>query len=275
MWDDRKIIFDGLEFLPEDFLEYISSPDLPIDEFNRRAVEALVVMGDNKEFVVMLNEKKKKRFGRGFMNFEVTTSQNEPCRISVNKRISKGRASTDVEQKPEKQHGVEYPVFSKGSGVTEAHVKALYGLLTARGWISSQTELVDFQRLFNGVSNDCEIIWMGQDKLGANKTTNLGLSALYVLFKSMADEKLITTGSSVERVGPILESHFVDKKGHFLTSVSNVSTTSQKAKDYIKLILKTMRMRPASEDIQRLLEEDMESKYDENDRQDLNYRRPH
>ena len=89
----------------------------------------------------------------------------------------------------------------------------------------------------------------------------------------MADEKLIITGSKVERVGPILESHFVDDKGHFLTSVSNVSTTSQKATAYIEQILKIMRMRPDAEDIQRLLAEDMESKYDKNDRQDLNYRK--
>lgn len=187
----------------------------------------------------------------------------------------KGKPSKDAEAKPEKQHGVEYPVFSKGLGVTEDHIKALYRLLTARGWISTQTKMVDFLRLFNGTNNDCEVIWTGQDKLGSNEPTLLGISALYVLFKNMAEEKLIITGSKVERVGPILESHFVDDKGHFLTSVSNVSTTSQKATAYIEQILKTMRMRPDSEDIQRLLQEEMESKYDEKDRQDLNYRKPH
>lgn len=185
----------------------------------------------------------------------------------------KEKPSKDAEAKPERQHGVEYPVFSKGSGVTDNHIKALYRFLTARGWISTQTNEVDFMRLFNGEDNDCEIIWTGQDKLGSNETTPLGVSALYVLFKKMADEKLITTGSKSERVGPILESHFVDDNGHFLTSVSNVSTTSQKATTYIEQILKTMRMRPASEDIQRLLEEEMESKYDKNDRQDMNYKK--
>jgi hypothetical protein len=80
--------------------------------------------------------------------------------------------------------------------------------------------------------------------------------------------------SKAQKVGPILEMHFVDTDGHFLTNVSNLSTTSAKANDYIQQILRTMKMRPSSEDIQRLLEEDMESKYDENDRQDLNYRKP-
>ena len=131
-----------MEFLPEEFLEFMNPSDLPLDEFNRRAVEALIVMGGNNDFVVRLNGIKKNRFGRGFVNFEVTTSQNEPYRSPVYKRTSKGRGktSTVVEPKPEKPHGVEYPVFSKGLGVTEDHVKALYRLLTARGWISTQTK---------------------------------------------------------------------------------------------------------------------------------------
>lgn len=175
--------------------------------------------------------------------------------------------------KTEKQHGVEYPVFSKGMGVTDDHIKAVYRLLTARGWISTQTCETDFLRLFSGESNDCEVIWTGQDELGDNEPTTLGVSALYVLFKNMFDENLITTSSKTQKVGPVLEMHFVNTDGHFLTNVSNMSTTSAKADDYIKQILKTMKTRPLSEDIQRLLVEDMESKYDKNDRQDLHYRK--
>ena len=199
---------------------------------------------------------------------------NEQKSLSSN---GKGKSMNNSELKPEKQHGVAYPVFSKGAGVTEYHIKALYMQLTARGWISTQTKEADFLRLFNGQANDCEIIWTGQDKLGNNEPTALGVSALYVLFKSMADEGLITTSSrgKSQRVGPILESHFVDIKGCFLTNVSNTSVTSQVATDYIGQMLKTMRMRPSSENIQQLLQEDMDSKYDENDRQDINYRRPH
>lgn len=192
---------------------------------------------------------------------------------TVSKKGKKNSSSTTA-QKPELQHGVEYPVFSKGAGVTDDHIKALYRLLTARGWIGTQTKEADFLRMFSGKSNDCEIIWTSLDKLGNNKSTKLGISALYVLFKDMFDEGLITTSSKAQKVGPILEMHFVDTDGHFLTNVSNLSTTSAKANDYIQQILRTMKMRPSSEDIQRLLEEDMESKYDENDRQDLNYRKP-
>ena len=193
---------------------------------------------------------------------------------TVSKKGKDNSSSTTI-QKPELQHGVEYSVFSKGSGVTDDHIKALYRMLTARGWISTQTSMTEFLRLFNGQANNCEIIWTGQDKLGDNEPTVLGVSALYVLFKNMYDTKLITTSSKAQKVGPILESHFVDTEGHFLTNVSNVKTTSAKANEIIKQILKMMQTRPSSEDIQRLLEEEMESKYDNYDRQDLNYRRPH
>lgn len=213
--------------------------------------------------------------------FDIHDNQNVNVYTEVpnsKKKPSKNRGrntSKDALSKPEKQHGVEYPVFSKGSGVSEDHIKALYRLLTSRGWISTQTCLVDFMDLFAGNSNKCEIIWLGQDKIGNNEPTVLGVSALYVLFKKMADEKLITIGTDTERIGPILETHFVDNEGHFLTSVSNAKKTSVKANNYIKQILEIMRKRLDSEDIQLLLQEDMQSAYDKNDRQDLNYRKRH
>ena len=197
-----------------------------------------------------------------------------PSSKNASSKKGGGNLAPNAATMREKQHGMEYPVFSKGSGVTDDHIKALYRLLTARGWISTQTKEVDFLRLFSGKSNDCEIIWTGQDKLGDNKPTRLGVSALYVLFIYMFDEKLITTGSEAQKVGPILEMHFVDTDGLFLKKVSNVNKTSAKANDYIKQILSIMRMRPSSESIQRLLEEEMESKFDKNDRQDMNYRKP-
>ena len=173
------------------------------------------------------------------------------------KKGGSNSSSTTTAPKPEKQHGVEYPVFSKGYGVTEYHIKALYLYLTRRGWISTQTKEVDFLRLFNGEDNDCEIIWTGQDKLGKNEPKHLGISALYLLFKNMADEKMITTGSQSERVGPILETHFIDIKGHFLTNVSNINKTSKKANDYINKILATMRLRADHTFIQKKLESDL------------------
>ena len=116
---------------------------------------------------------------------------------------------------------------------------------------------------------------MGMDKLGNNKPTILGVSALYVLFKRMTDEKLVSIGNKSNRIGPILETHFVDTEGRFLTSVSNIKKTSILAEDYIEKILKMMKTRMSTDDIRRFLDEEMESKYDKNDLQDLRYHKPH
>ena len=169
----------------------------------------------------------------------------------------KAKATNSTGTRQEKQHGVEYPVFSKGTGVTDNHIKALYKFLTARGWISTQTAEADFLRLFDGGDNDCEIIWTEQDKQGNNPATKLGKPALYVLFKEMADEGLITNGNSGGRVGPVLESHFVDPEGHFLTSVSNINKVSGRAKGYISKILEMMRTRADAKFIQENLGEDL------------------
>lgn len=177
------------------------------------------------------------------------------------KKISRPTSSTS-----EKQHGLDYPVFSKGSGVTDNHIKAVYRYLTSRGWIGTQTSENEFLRLFSGTSNDCEIIWTGQDKQGSNPSKIIGISALYVLFKNLFDNQLITAEA---KVGPILESHFIDEEGHFVSKVSNVNTTSKNANDVITQIVKLMRTRPTAENVEKLLLDEMEAKYDKNALQDI------
>lgn len=165
----------------------------------------------------------------------------------------------------EKQHGVDYPVFAKGPGVTDDHIKAVYTYLTARGWISTQTQQTTFQMLFSGKSNSSEIIWTGQDKRGMNEPSPLGVSALYSLFKQMKDDGLITTDNN-KSVGPILETHFTDSTEKFLTSVSNSTNTSAVAKEVIGHILAYMRARPNAEDVQQFLDEQMQTRVERSHR---------
>ena len=224
-----------------------------------------------KDIEMIKQEAENKKTSNATQQHNVNSNVFNNCQVNINNIYATADAPVENQNKnkcagkqakknkPEKQHGVEYPVFSKGLGVTDYHIKALYNLLTTRGWISTQTKEADFQRLFNGEDNDCEIIWTGQDKLGNNEPTTLGVSALYILFKNMVDEKLIITGNNSERVGPILESHFVNIEGHFLTDVSNVSTVSQKANNYINKILVTMRMRANQGFIQDNLESDLKA----------------
>lgn len=176
-------------------------------------------------------------------------------------RSKKTKNTPVATSESEKQHGVDYPVFAKGPGVTEDHIKAMYRILTSRSWISTQTTQAEFLRLFSGVSNSCEIIWLGQDKQGSNRPTQLGIAALYVLFKKLIEEKLIST-SNKGSVGPVLESHFVDSTNHYLTSVSNSTNASKKANEVIELIIITLKTQPNAEIVQKLLKEDMQEKID-------------
>ena len=166
----------------------------------------------------------------------------------------KKRGQKRADRPREKYHGMDYPVFSKGIGVTDYHIIVMYQHLVNNGWLSAQTSQEEFLRLFSGKSNDCEIIWMGQQQVGRDEPVRVGVSALYFLFKQLSDEKLIC---SKQKVGVILESHFVDEKGHFLQSVSNVMRASATAKEVIDWVMTIMRYSPNAEDLSKLLENEM------------------
>ena len=166
----------------------------------------------------------------------------------------KKRGQKRADRPREKYHRMDYPVFSKGIRVSDHHIIAMYQYLVTKGWLSAQTSQEEFLRLFSGKSNDCEIIWMGLQQVGRKEPVRVGVSALYFLFKQLSDEKLIC---SKQKVGVILESHFVDKEGHFLQSVSNVMRASAKAKEVIDWVMTIMRYSPNAEDLSKLLENEM------------------
>lgn len=166
----------------------------------------------------------------------------------------KKRGQKRADRPREKYHRMDYPVFSKGIGVTDYHIIVMYQHLVNNGWLSAQTSQGEFLRLFSGKSNDCEIIWMGLQQVGRKEPVRVGVSALYFLFKQLSDEKLIC---SKQKVGVILESHFVDKEGHFLQSVSNVMRASAKAQEVIDWVMTIMRYSPNAEDLSKLLENEM------------------
>ena len=186
-------------------------------------------------------------------------------------KVKEGKKVKGKPQVPDKQHGIDYPVFTKGLGVTDAHLQALYLRLAQRGWISTQTNIRDFEHLFNGHANTCEVIWTGQEITGKGEPKTVGKAALYVLFATMEREQIITCASS--KVGPILESHFVDTEGRYLTRISNDTHVSRSAQEFIADLIRTMHTHVSAEDIQRQLEDEMASRYDHNDRQDLNWRK--
>ena len=168
MWGDKTIVFDGFKWSPEDFLEFMSPPDLPIGEFNRRASEALIAMGGDKEFAGRLNKIKKKRFGSGFQNIEITTPQNEKPNMAPSMMPAAGRDSrssgqrkksrTDVSAKPKTllyyQHGNNGILMKQ-----RERVNIVFRLWNDWGWIDDETEAYDFDRFWVGVPRHCNIAW--------------------------------------------------------------------------------------------------------------------
>ena len=57
-------------------------------------------------------------------NQNVYVYNNEPKSKATPSKKGGGNSTPNATSKPELQHGVEYPVFSKGYGVTDDHIKA-------------------------------------------------------------------------------------------------------------------------------------------------------
>ena len=77
MSSDRRILIDGFRWRPDDLLERLRSPELPLEEFWRCMSYALFVMREDDDYLSALNEVKKQRTSFAFPQQEATTPQNE------------------------------------------------------------------------------------------------------------------------------------------------------------------------------------------------------
>lgn len=164
----------------------------------------------------------------------------------------------------EKQHGIEYPVFSKGIGVTDAHITLLYDLLVEHCWIdTNHNAQSQFALLFSGGKKICEVKFTGISREN-HKTTKLGKAAIYQLFKTLWDENLIETDKEKKtKVGPILETHLTDMDGNFLTDISHQSSNvSAIAKSVIDEAVKILRSVINFDGIYDVIKEDAPSTFD-------------
>ncbi len=77
MSSEKRIPIDGFGWRPEDLLERLRSPELPLEEFWRCMTYALWVMRKDEEYLTALNEVKNERTASSFPQQEATTPQNE------------------------------------------------------------------------------------------------------------------------------------------------------------------------------------------------------
>ena len=129
--------------------------------------------------------------------------------------------SSRKKQKQEFQQDIAYMTFQK-NGILDGHLSLLCLKLGEVGWIPKNTNPDDFCSLFSGKTNNVKITWTGV----------AGKGALVQLFRVLKKQKKILVPKSYHLV-PILEAHFVDMDGKYLTKLNN----SKYSDKYTSIIL--------------------------------------
>lgn len=176
--------------------------------------------------------------------------------VGEEKEVKKPKKATG--SKPKKPR--ETMTFKRKGKVTEPHLLLLYMMLTKEQWIEGND--ADFKALFSGSRDeDCELTWTGK----------FGKGTLVELFRQMVSAGQIEVPQGFT-LSAILEGHFKDKQGKWLTGLDKGDSANDKALPVIQECIKQLNIDP-----QRLLNgdyennEDFQSKYDEYDQQDLHW----
>ena len=168
------------------------------------------------------------------------------------------REKKDANEKPAKSR--ETITFGRKSGVTEGHIVLLYQKLVKEGWIEGND--ADFKALFSGSRDeDCELVWLGK----------YGKGTLVELFKQFVQAKLIVVSDGFT-LSSILEGHFKDTDGKWLTGLDKGDSANSKALPVIQECVKLLKAAP-----ERMIygdydeDEDARSEYDQFDQQDMHW----
>lgn len=153
----------------------------------------------------------------------------------------------------------ETMTFGRKSGVTDGHLTLLYQKLVKEEWIEGNE--ADFKALFSGKRDeDCQLTWKGL----------FGKGTLVELFKRFVADGLVTVADGFT-LPAILEGHFKDTNGAWLTGLDKGNSANDKALPIIQECVKLLRANP-----EQLIygdyddDEDFKSEYDPFDHQDLN-----
>ena len=163
------------------------------------------------------------------------------------------RGKQDSGEKPEKPR--ETMTFQHKACVLEGHLTLLFDKLTKAGWISG--EEAHFKALFSGeLDEECKLTW----------TSGYGKGTLVELFKQMVGAKLVIVPKGFT-LSAILEGHFTDTDGKWLTGLDKGNAANDKAIPFIQECVNLLKMSPNGDYDD---DEDFQSEYDPFDHQDLN-----
>lgn len=173
-------------------------------------------------------------------------------KIAISSTKSRSKAKQVNKQKPR-----ETMTFKSGKNVLEGHLTLLFRKLVKDGWIEGNE--ADFKALFSGKRDeDCVLTWSGE----------YGKANLVKLIMELDKAGLIVVPKGYA-ITPILEGHFKDNSGQWLSGLDKMNTPSTKALTVIHECIKLLKTEP-----RRLMDgdyqdnEDFQSIYDPYD-QDL------
>lgn len=174
-------------------------------------------------------------------------------KIAISSTKSRSKAKQVNKQKPR-----ETMTFKSGKNVLEGHLTLLFRKLVKDGWIEGNE--ADFKALFSGKRDeDCVLTWSGE----------YGKANLVKLIMELDKAGLIVVPKGYA-ITPILEGHFKDNSGQWLSGLDKMNTPSTKALTVIHECIKLLKTEP-----RRLMDgdyqdnEDFQSIYDSYDHQDL------
>jgi len=175
---------------------------------------------------------------------------------------SEAKETTAKKKAAKPQKPRETMTFYRKSGVTEGHLILLYQKLVKEEWIEGNE--ADFKALFsNKRDENCVLKWEGK----------YGKGTLVDLFKELVGAGLVIVPNGFT-IPSILEGHFKDIDGKWLTGLDKGNAANDKALPIIKECVKLLKANP-----EQLIygnyneDEDSQSQFDPYDHQDLNIHR--
>ena len=156
---------------------------------------------------------------------ETAESKNKPI-----DNAQRTQRKKDLEKNTPKPR--ETMTLGRKAEVTEAHLKLLFMKLAQEGWINGNE--ADFQALFSGKRDeDCVATWLGK----------FGKGTLVELFKRFIKTGLVILPEGFT-LSSILEGHFKDKNGQWLTGLNKGDKPNDKALPVIAECVKLLKLKP-------------------------------
>ena len=167
----------------------------------------------------------------------------------------KGSGKKDSDEKPPKPR--ELMTLKRRSKVLDGHLTLFFQKLTKEGWIDGFE--ANFKNLFSGQRDkNCQLTWTGL----------YGKGTLVELFKQLIKAELIDVPAGFT-LSSILEGHFMDKQGQWLTGLDNGDPAHNKALPVIQECINLLKISPDAD--RDDLDDDFRSEYDQFDQQDMHW----